>query len=122
MEEKHIDQLFVATHSNLFDLDPTGFFDVRLENGETVVAKKPLDAIDQHLYEPGPTLHALEELLAIAPPDKVMFRRPDGSPVTAQEMVTMLRAADPIALDYLRNLHAAAVDVVGLRSRRAVAT
>lgn len=122
VEEKHIDQLFVATHSNLFDLDPTGFFDVRLENGETVVAKKPLDAIDQHLYEPGPTLHALEELLAIAPPDKVMFRRPDGSPVTAQEMVTMLRAADPIALDYLRNLHAAAVDVVGLRSRRAVAT
>ena len=122
VEEKHIDQLFIATHSNLFDLDPTGFFDVRLENGATVVTKKPLDAIDEHLYEPGPTLHALEELLAIAPPDKVMFRRPDGSPVTAEEMVTMLRAADPIALDYLRNLHAAAVDVVGLRSRRAVAT
>jgi hypothetical protein len=121
VEEKHIDQLFIATHSNLFDLDPTGFFDVKLENGETVVTKKPLDAIDEHLYEPGPTLHALEELLAIAPPDKVMFRRPDGTPVTAQEMVTMLRAADPVALDYLRNLHAAAVDVVGLRSRRAVA-
>ena len=118
VNEKHIDQLFIATHSNLFDLDPTGFFDVRLESGETMVTKKPLDAIDQHLYEPGPTLHALEELLTIAPADKVMFRRPDGSPVTAIEMVKMLRDADPIALDYLRNLHAAAVDVVGLRSRR----
>ncbi len=118
VNEKHIDQLFIATHSNLFDLDDTGFFDVRLENGETIVTRKPLDAIDEHLYEPGPTRHALEELLSFAPPDKVMFRRPDGSPVTASEMVKLLRAADPTALDYLRNLHAAAVDVVGLRSRR----
>lgn len=118
VDEEHVDQLFIATHSNLFDLDPTGYFDVSMENGETVVAKKPLDAIDQHLYEPGPTLRALEELLSFAPADKAMFRRPDGSPITAAEMRDMLRAADPIALTYLRNLHAAAVDVVGLRSRR----
>jgi AAA ATPase domain/AAA domain len=118
VKEEHIDQLFIATHSNLFDLDDKGFFDVRLVCGETVVEKMPLDAIDQHLYEPGPTLHALEELLTIAPADKVMFRRSDGSPVTALEMIKMLRDADPIALDYLRNLHAAAVDVVGQRSRR----
>jgi hypothetical protein len=118
VSEGHIDQLFIATHSNLFDLDETGFFDVRLDNGETVVEKKPLDAIDEHLYEPGPTLHALEELLSLASPDKIMFRRNDGSPVTALEMLKMLRDADPVALDYLRNLHAAAIDVVGLRSRR----
>jgi len=118
VKEKHIDQLFIATHSNLFDLDDTGFFDVRLENGETMVAKKPLDAIDAHLYEPGPTLHALEELLTFAPPDKVMFRRADGTPITAPEMRDMLRDANPVALEYLRNLHAAAIDVVGLRSRR----
>jgi len=91
---------------------------VSLVNGETSVKKKPLDAIDEHLYEPVPTVHALEELLAFAPPEKVMFRRADGSPVTAPEMIKMLRAADPVALEYLRNLHAAAVDVVGLRSRR----
>lgn len=118
VNENHIDQLFVATHSNLFDLDDTGFWDVRLENGATKVEKKPLDAIDVHLYEPGPTLHALEELLSFAPADKVMFRMADGTPVTATEMRNRLRQADPIALDYLRNLHAAAVDVVGLRSRR----
>lgn len=118
VNENHIDQLFVATHSNLFDLDETGFWDVRLENGETKVEKKSLDAIDVHLYEPGPTLHALEELLSFAPADKVMFRTADGAPVTAEEMRNRLRQADPIALDYLRNLHAAAIDVVGLRSRR----
>lgn len=118
VKENHIEQLFVATHSNLFDIDETGFWDVRLENGETKVKKKTLDAIDVHLYEPGPTLHALEELLSFAPADKVMFRTADGAPITAAEMRNRLRQADPIALDYLRNLHAAAVDVVGLRSRR----
>jgi AAA ATPase domain len=122
VEEKHIDQLFIATHSNLFDLDPTGYLDVSLQNGETVVTKKPLDAIDQHLYEPGPTLHAFEELLGIVPADRVMFRRNDGSPITAREMLKMLRDADPIAIDYLQNLHAAAVDVVGLRSGRKAAS
>jgi hypothetical protein len=118
VHEEHIDQLFIATHSNLFDLDDTGFFDVRLENGETLVQKKPLDAIDQHLYEPGPTLHAFEELLRLSEPERVMFRRADGAPVSAREMVSMLRAADPVALEYLQDLHRAAVDVVGLRARR----
>lgn len=119
VNEKHIDQLFVATHSNLFDLDPGGYWDVSLEDGETRVKRAALHEIDaKHLYEPGPTLHALEELLATAPADKVVFRRADGSPVMANQMVTMLRGADPIALDYLRNLHAAALDVVGLRSRK----
>lgn len=119
VDEGHIEQLFIATHSNLFDLDPEGYFDVSLdETGATVVKRCPIQEVDRHFYEPGPTLHALEELLATAPADKVMFRRADGSPVTAAEMVEMLRGADPTALDYLRNLHAAAVDVVGLRSRR----
>lgn len=118
VEERHVEQLFVATHSNLFDLDPGGYFDVSLDDGATVVKRCPIAEVDRHFYEPGPTLHALEELLSIAPEDKVMFRRADGAPVTAREMIGMLRSADPTALDYLRNLHSAAVDVVGLRSRR----
>jgi hypothetical protein len=118
VDENHIDQLFLATHSNLFDVDETGFWDVRLEGGETKVHKKPLDDIDQHLYEPGPTLHAFEELLKLADPERVMARRAGGVPVTAREMLSLLRAADPIALEYLRDLHRAAVDVVGLRARR----
>jgi ABC-type cobalamin/Fe3+-siderophores transport system ATPase subunit len=123
VDERHIEQLLLATHSNLFDLDPAGYFDVRLdETGATVVERRPLRDLDRHFYEPGPTLHALEELLTIVPADKVMFRRRDGAPVTAREMVEMLRSADPLALDYLRTLHSAAVDVVGLRNRKGAPT
>lgn len=39
VEEKHIDQLFIATHSNLFDLDRDGYYDVSLEDGCTVVKR-----------------------------------------------------------------------------------
>ena len=123
VDERHIEQLLLATHSNLFDLDPAGYFDVRLdEAGTTVVERRPLRDLDRHFYEPGPTLHALEELLTIVPADKVMFRRRDGAPVTAREMVEMLRSADPVALEYLQTLHSAAVDVVGLRSRKGAPT
>lgn len=118
VSENHVDQLFLATHSNLFDLDDQGFWEVRLENGETIVLRKPLDDIDQHLYEPGPTLHAFEELLRLSDPERIMFRRADGTPVSAKEMLGMLRAADPVALEYLTDLHKTAVDVVGLRARR----
>lgn len=61
VEEGRIDQLFIATHSNLFDLDPTGYWDVSLVNGATRVARKPLDEIDRlHLFEPGPAKHRLQ--------------------------------------------------------------
>jgi hypothetical protein len=120
VDEKHIDQLFIATHSNLFDLDATGYYDVSLKDGETVIMKRPLDAIDEHLYEPGPTRHALEELLEMHvkdDPDRVMFRYSGGT-VSVREMLEMLRRSDKIALDYLEDVHRAAVDVVGLRARR----
>jgi len=57
VREGRVDQIFIATHSNLFDLDPTGYWDVSLdsETGETRVARKDLVEIDaQHLYEPSP--------------------------------------------------------------------
>jgi hypothetical protein len=121
VQERHIDQLFVATHSNLFDLDPTGFWEVRHADHQTIVVKKPLDGIDDHLFEPGPTLRAFEELLRVSQDqDRVMFRRPDGTAVTTREMRGLLRACDPVALEYLQDLHRAAVDVVGLRARRGV--
>jgi hypothetical protein len=118
VDEKHIDQLFIATHSNLFDLDPTGYFDVSLQNGETVVTKKPLDAIDQHLYEPGPAKHALQRMLQHMPPDEIMFRRADGSPVSAAEMLDLLREDDPLAVDFLRDVHGAAVTIVKVKSKK----
>lgn len=116
--DQTVHQFFISTHSNLFDLDPERYFDVRLENGRTIVEPQPIRNIDRHLYEPGPTLHALEELLEIIPADKIMFRRRDGNVITAGEMLILLRSADPVALEYLRDLHMATIDVVGLRSRK----
>ncbi|MFO0747784.1 MAG: hypothetical protein U1F43_19280 [Myxococcota bacterium] len=60
VEKVQIDQLFIATHSNLFDLDPRGYRDVSLEPGKgTVVRRASLDEVDQHFYEPGPAKRAL---------------------------------------------------------------
>jgi len=44
VREGRVDQIFIATHSNLFDLDPTGYWDVSLESetGETRVDRKDL--------------------------------------------------------------------------------
>ncbi len=112
-------QLFIATHSNLFDLDPSGYWDVSMLNGVTHVERKPLDEIDaRHVYEPGPAKHALAQLLRYAPAEEVVFRRPDGIPVTAGEMLRLLAEDDDIAVEFLRNLHGAALRVVRLDARR----
>ena len=71
LDEGHIEQLFVATHRNLFDLDPSGYWDVSLDaSGSTVVKQiSDLSRIDErHLYEPGPAKHALMQMLRYAPP------------------------------------------------------
>jgi hypothetical protein len=118
--EGYLDQLFIATHSNLFDLDPTGYFDVSLdERGATCVERKPLSEIDrQHLYEPGPAKHALAEFLSYMDADAVVFRRSDGSPVSAGEMLDMLQRDDPVAVEFLRDVHGAAVRAVRVKSKK----
>lgn len=115
-----VQQLFIATHSNLFDLDPTGYFDVRRDDsGSTVVERKALSEIDKrHLYEPGPAKHGLAELLRLVEPSTPVLRRPDGSPVTAVEMLTLLQEDAPEAIEFLRDVHGAAVRAVQLRARR----
>jgi hypothetical protein len=117
--EQHIDQLFIATHSNLFDLDPEIYWDVSLAGGETHVERKGVQEIDaQHLYEPGPAKHALAQLLRYAPNDEVVFRRPHGALVTAEEMLRLLEEDDEVAVEFLRTLHGAALRVVRLDARR----
>jgi hypothetical protein len=118
VDEKHIDQLFIATHSNLFDLDPNRYFDVSLENGETVVRPKDLTHIDDHLYEPGPAKHALQRMLQHMPPDEIMFRRGNGVPVSAGEMLGLLQADDPLAVDFLKDVHGAAVTMVKVAKKK----
>jgi hypothetical protein len=119
--DKEIDQLFVATHSNLFDLDPDGYWDVSLDasTAETRVVRKKLSEIDAlHLYEPGPAKHALAQLLRYAPETELIYRRPDNTPVTAGEMLRLLQEDDDIALSFLRSIHGAALRIVKLNSRK----
>ncbi|WP_437758167.1 AAA family ATPase [Sorangium sp. So ce1389] len=119
VEERHIDQLFIATHSNLFDLDPAGYYDVSLEDGCTVVERAELTRIDrEHLYEPGPAKRALEHLLQYAPEDEVVFRRPDGAGVTAKEMLRLLQEDDAVALHFLQDVHGAAVRMVKVQAKK----
>ncbi|KYF78390.1 hypothetical protein BE17_43395 [Sorangium cellulosum] len=119
VEEQHIDQLFIATHSNLFDLDPTGYYDVSLQDGCTVVERADLPRIDrEHLYEPGPAKRALEHLLQYAPEDEVVFRRPDGAGVTAKEMLQLLQEDDAVALHFLQDIHGAAVRMVKVQAKK----
>ncbi len=122
VNEKHIDQLFIATHSNLFDLDSTGYFDVSLKNGETVVERADLTRIDRdHLYEPGPAKHALQRMLEYMPPDEVMFRHGDGSPITATEMLRLLQDGDDDAVRFLEDIHGAAMTMVKVKTKKSKA-
>jgi len=116
---RKINQLFIATHSNLFDLDPTRYWDVSLSDGETHVVPKPLDEIDRlHLFEPGPAKHQIQEMLRLYG-DEVVFRTNDGRELHAGEMLESLQADDDIAQAFLDALHAAAMQVTGLRAKRA---
>ncbi len=110
-ERAELDQLFIATHSNLFDLDASGFWDVAMEDGATVVRRKPLDELDaRHLYEPGPARHALLRSLEYLDPSTVVFRRlTDSTAVTAAEMCDLLRCDAREADDYLAAVYASAV-------------
>lgn len=114
-----IHQLFIATHSNLFDLNPEGYWDVSLNNnGETIVISKSLDEIDrQHLVEPGPAKHQIQEMLRLYG-DDVVFRAKDGREINASAMLIALQNDDDIAMAFLEALHGAALQVTGLRAKR----
>ena len=119
VNEGYLDQLFIATHSNLFDLDPDGYFDVSFdpERG-TQVQRKQLDQIDiDHLYEPGPAKHILQRLLRRMDENTVLFRRPDGSPISIREMLELLQRDDPLAKEFLNDVHGAAVHAVRIKNK-----
>lgn len=111
-------QLFIATHSNLFDLDRSGYWDVRLEDGATRVQRNELHQLyAHHLYEPGPAklllMRALEQF-----GEEVVFRAKDGQQIRTRDMIQRLDDDDPIALEFVRDMHAAALAALRVRARR----
>jgi hypothetical protein len=120
VDRGHLKQLFVATHSNLFDLDLTGYFDVRVvPDRGTIVERRVLADIDRrHLYEPGPAKHGLLDLREYLPEDTVVFRRADGRGITVSEMHRLLLEDDADALAFLRDVVDTAVRAIQLRHAR----
>ncbi len=124
VREGHVDQLFIATHSNLFDLDPAWYWDVSLVEGATRIERRPLDELDaRHLYEPGPAKHALLRSLEYLAPDTVVFQQlSDGAPITAAVMCDLLRRDAREADDYLAAVYGNAVRSVRRLAQTAAAS
>jgi DUF1365 family protein len=122
IERRDVAQLFIATHSNLFDLDPSGYFDVSYDadRSATVVARKPLHELDlHHLYEPGPMKRVLRIMLEQYRDDqRVMYLARDGSKITAAKLIRHLDDDDDLALDYVRGLYTAAMELYARQVRR----
>jgi energy-coupling factor transporter ATP-binding protein EcfA2 len=113
VQDGSVSQLFIATHSNLFDLDDTGYFDVAMHDGATTVTRRTLEELDaRHLYEPGPAMQAIRGMLRYVEPTAVVFRRANGDAVTAREMLGMLQSDDPVAFEFLQDVHSTAVDLL----------
>lgn len=117
VKEDYVEQLFVATHSNLFDLDPDGWFEVTQDRDATRIKRHAdwSELYAQHLYEPGPARSALRYQLEILGKSRTVFQH-DGSPISAGEMIKMLDRDDQAAMAFLQDVHRAAVNAVRLRA------
>ena len=112
VDEGHLDQLFIATHSNLFDLDETGYFLVKNDpdEGTTVERRTDFAELDREVFwEPGPARHALTDMLRYLPPDTAVFRDAAGGPISAVRMLELLQADDPAAVAFVDDVQATAV-------------
>lgn len=68
-----------------------------------------------------PVEQALADLAGKLGPDVVVFRHAGGGDITATQMVDMLAHRDPAALDFVRDVYAAALGLVRARVGRAIA-
>lgn len=105
-----LDQLFIATHSNLFDLDDQGFWSVSLNDGATTATyETELSKIDAlHLFEPGAAKRVLQDVLRFGDPAEVIAFDGEGLPITAASMLRQLQEDTPDAMEYARALSTAA--------------
>jgi hypothetical protein len=114
-----ISQIFIASHTTLFDLNPKGYLEVThdMEHGTKARRYTDLVRLDRnHAYELGAARHALMDALRLSRQDRIAFRRPDGSAITTSEMLVLLANHDPIAIEYLEDVTSAAVRAVALKA------
>lgn len=100
-----IQQLFVATHSNLFDLDDSGFWSVSRDDAGTHAAREAdLSKIDElHLFEPGAAKRVLQDLLRIGDGGAVVAHLGDRT-LTAAEMLKELQEDTELGIRYAQTL------------------
>jgi hypothetical protein len=118
VDEGHVEQLFISTHSNLFDLDETGYWDVKLEAGATTVTRAPVEQMDAHFWEPGPARHALLALMKTHGTEEIVATGPGGRPITAKAMLDDLLTDGEIAKSLLEDVHAAVIRTIRARAKR----
>lgn len=113
--EGHIEQLFIATHSNLFDLDATGYYFVKhdSEKGTCVERRSDFAQLERDVFwEPGPAHYALQDMLKYLPPETIVLRRDDGTAISATQMLGLLQEDHPDAVAFVNDVHATAVRTV----------
>ena len=96
------DQLWISTHHHQFAVAKT-YFDVRLEEGRTVVEKQPRPMAAAHFFEPGPLWDALKALVTDGvPEDKPIFRDERGRDITAGQILESMNGDRRLAEEYVR--------------------
>lgn len=57
----------------------------------------------------------LKKMLEYIPADEILFRRPDYTPISNVEMIQLLEAQDPLAMDFVSLLHGVAINTLRVR-------
>ena len=88
--------------------------DLRAVNGDGDLSDIWEGAVGSALHDSDTALvkNALEDAMRVLPGDAIFARRPDGTPITAEEMVTSLRSYDDLAKQFCADVVGAAVRAV----------
>jgi AAA domain, putative AbiEii toxin, Type IV TA system len=98
VEERYVDQLFIATHHHQFALAEE-YFDVSLDaTGSTQIERRPRDEAVKHFYEPSPYWDTLRKLVGEGmSPDTVLLLDKAGQPIRARDVLASIEGDRRVA-------------------------
>jgi hypothetical protein len=98
VDEKYVDQLFIATHHHQFALAEE-YLEVSLDaEGSTQVKPRPRDEAVKHFYEPSPYWDTLRKLVGEGmSPDTILLLDREGQPIRAKEVLASIEGDRRIA-------------------------